>query len=61
MNPENENHEDEISLKEIIAFLKKRMVKILLRGVVSLGWASAAPPSTSKLAPYTKIINPANK
>ena len=24
-------------------------------------WASAAPPSTSKLAPYTKIINPANK
>lgn len=38
MNPENENHEDEISLKEIIAFLKKRMVKILLRGVVSLGF-----------------------
>ena len=36
MNSENENYEDEISLKEIIAFLKKCMAKILLRGVISL-------------------------
>lgn len=37
MSPENESHEDDISLKEIITFLKKRIVKILLRGIISLG------------------------
>ena len=38
MNSENENYEQQTSLKEIIAFLKKCMAKILLRGVISLGF-----------------------
>ena len=52
MNPENENHEDEISQKEIIAFLKKRMVKILLRGVVSLGFVLLILLLLYALLPY---------